>query len=57
MTNSLIFKCPKLNKKKQTKYHTVETNPNIKTVKREQIDTDNTQIMTAHFPVLVQALQ
>jgi len=47
----------KIKWKKQTKYHTVETNPNIKIVKRGQIDTDNTQIMTVHFPVLIQALQ
>jgi hypothetical protein len=36
---------------KQTKYHTVETTLNIKTVKRGQIDTVNTQIMTADFSV------
>jgi hypothetical protein len=47
----------KIKWKKQTKYHTVETTLNIKIVKRGQIDTVNTQIMTAHFPVLVQALQ
>ena len=33
-------------KKKQTKYHTVETTLNIKIAKRGQIDTVNTQIMT-----------
>ena len=37
---------------KQTKYNTVETTLNIKTLKRGQIDTVNTQIMTAHFSVL-----
>jgi hypothetical protein len=31
---------------KQTKYHNVETTSNIKIVKRGQIDTANTQIMT-----------
>ena len=40
----------KIKWKKQTKYHTVETTSNIKIVKRGQLDTDNTQIMTAHFP-------
>jgi hypothetical protein len=43
--------------KKTNKYHTIETTPNIKIVKRGQIDTVSTQIMTAHFPALVQALQ
>jgi hypothetical protein len=43
--------------KKQTKYYTIETTLNSKTVKRGQIDTVNTQIMNAHFPVLIQALQ
>ena len=43
--------------KKQAKCHTVETTLNMKTVKRGYTNTVNTQIMTAHFPILVQALQ
>ena len=50
--NSLIFQFPKLNEKTiKIPYYTVETTPNIKIVKRGQIDTVNTQILTVHFPV------
>ena len=43
--------------KKQTKCHTVETTLNMKAVKRGYSNTASTQIMAAHFHILVQALQ
>ena len=54
--NSLIFKCPKLNEKTNKMPH-CRNNCKYENVKRGYTNTANTQIMAAHFHILVQALQ